>query len=79
MGRRLLKLLGSEPGFFRMGLTAAVLKGVGTVPVDSEEWIMVEMKGSKEGRQDLTRGVGRGSSWQVDGLDFVIRSDITEG
>ena len=25
MGRRLLKLLGSEPGFFNMGVTAAVL------------------------------------------------------
>ena len=33
MGRRLLKLLGSEPGFLRIGETAAVLKGEGTEPV----------------------------------------------
>lgn len=79
MGRRLLKLLGSDPGFLRMGLTAADLKGVGTIPVDSEEWMMAEMRGSKEERQDLTKEVGRGSSWHVEDLDLVISSDITEG
>lgn len=37
MGRRFLKLLGSEPGFLRIGETAAVLKGEGTDPVVREE------------------------------------------
>lgn len=37
MGRRLLKSLGSEPGFLRMGVTAADLKDEGTMPVESEE------------------------------------------
>ena len=62
MGHRLLKLLGSEPGFFRIGVTAATLKGEGKVPVVREEWMMAEMRGRREGRQDLTREVGRGSS-----------------
>ena len=62
MGRRLLKLLGSEPGFFRIGVTTAVLKSGGTIPVVSEEWIMAVMRGSREERQDLTKVVGRGSS-----------------
>lgn len=62
IGRRLLKLLGSEPGFFSIGVTAAVLKSVGTIPVEREEWMMADMRGSREERQDLTRAVGRGSS-----------------
>ena len=37
MGRRLLKLLGSEPGFFNMRVTVAVLKSEGTIPDESEE------------------------------------------
>ena len=78
MGRRLLKSLGSEPGFFRMGMTAAVLKEGGTIPVESEEWMMAEMRGSREGRQDLTRGVGRGYSWQVEGLEFRMRLSISD-
>ena len=69
MDRRLLKSFGSEPGFFSIGLTAADLKSAGTIPVDSEEWMMVDMRGNRQGRQDLTRTVGKGSSWQVDGLD----------
>ena len=63
-----MKLLGSKPGFLRMGVTAAVLKSEGTVPVESEEWMIAEIRGSKEGREDFTRDVGRGSSWQVEGL-----------
>ena len=62
-----------------MGLTAADWQSVGTIPVDSEERMMVDMRGSREGRRDLTRTVGRGSSWQVDGLDLVIKSEIIEG
>ena len=52
MGRRLLKLLGSETGFLRIGETAAVLKGEGTEPVVREEWMMAAIRGSSEGRQD---------------------------
>ena len=78
IGRRLLKSLGSEPSFFRIGVTAAVLKAEGTIPVDSEEWIMAEMSGSREERQDLTRVVGIGSSRQVEGLDLWMRLDISE-
>lgn len=37
MGRRLLKLVGSKPGFFRMGVTVAVLSEIGTVPEVREE------------------------------------------
>lgn len=37
MGRRLLKSEGSDPGFLSIGVTAATLKGGGTVPVLSEE------------------------------------------
>ena len=73
-----MKSLGSEPSFFRIGVTAAVLKAEGTIPVDSEEWIMAEMSGSREERQDLTRVVGMGSSRQVEGLDLWMRLDISE-
>lgn len=62
MGWRLLKLFGSEPDCSRIGETAEVLRSVGTIPVDSEEWMMAVMKGSSEERQDLTRTVGRGSN-----------------
>jgi len=41
---------------------AAVLRGVGTVPVVREEWMIAEMRGAREGRQVLTSCVGRGSS-----------------
>lgn len=34
-----------------MGLTAVVLKSVGTIPVVSEEWMMVDMRGSREKSQ----------------------------
>ena len=78
MGRRLLKSLGSEPGFLRQGLTAAHLKEAGTIPVDSEEWIMADMRGSREGRQDLTRTVGRGSRRQEEGLDLLMRPEIND-
>lgn len=61
MGRRLLKLLGSNPGFFRIGVTEAVLSDNGTVPEVKDEWMILVMKGASEGRQDLTRAVGRGS------------------
>ena len=62
IGRRLLKLEGSAPGFFTIGVMAAVLKGVGTVPVVREVWMIAEMRGTREGRQVLTSWVGRGSN-----------------
>ena len=62
IGRRLLRLVGSAPGFFSIGVIAAVLKDAGTVPDAREEWMMAEMRGIREGRQALTRTVGRGSS-----------------
>ena len=39
---------------------------------------MAEMRGSTEGRKAFTRTVGRGSNWQVEGLDFRMRSEISE-
>ena len=55
IGRRLLRLEGSVPGFFRIGVIAAVLKDEGTVPVEREEWMISEIRGTREGRQCLTR------------------------
>lgn len=75
MGRRLLRLLGSEPGFFNIGVTAADLRDDGTEPDVREEWMMAVIRGSREGREAITREDGRGSSWQVDGLDFRMTSD----
>ena len=69
-----MKSFESEPGFSSMGLTAAGLNTAGTGPVDSEDWRMVDLRGSREGRQDLTRTGGRRSS-----LDVVMKSEITEG
>ncbi len=47
---------------------AAVLKDVGKVPVVREEWMMAEMRGTREGRQALTSC----------GLDFWMSSVISE-
>ena len=68
-------MLGSEPGFFNISVTAADLKDGGTELVVREEWIMAVIKGSRDGREAITREVGRGSSWQFDGLDFRMTSD----
>lgn len=58
--------------FFRIGVTEAVLRDVETVAVDREELIMDVMMGEIEGRQDLTRTVGMGSSKQEESLDLVM-------
>lgn len=42
-----MKSLGSEPVFFNTGVTAAVLKSEGTIPVISEEWMMAEERGGR--------------------------------
>lgn len=60
-GRKLLKVLGSTSVFFSIDVIAATLKEAGTVPEVSEEWIMADIRGRREGRQALTRTVGRGS------------------
>lgn len=39
---------------------------------------MMEIRGTREGRQALTRTVRRGFSRQVDGLDLRMRSEISE-
>lgn len=36
------------------------------------------MSGERERVMALTRDVARGSSWQVEGLDFLIRSVLSE-
>jgi len=41
---------------------AAVLNDEGTVPVVREEWMIAEMRGTREGRQALTSCVGMGTS-----------------
>ena len=81
MGRRLLKILGSRPGFFSRGVTAADLRGGGTEPVVREEWMMAVIRGSREGREAITREDGSGSREQVDGLDFRMSMDksVAEG
>lgn len=54
--------MGSEPGFFHVGVTAAGLKTVGTTGVVSEEWMIAEMKVRREERGALTKSVEKGSS-----------------
>ena len=74
-------MLGSKPGFFNNGVTAAVLRDGGTEPEVREEWMMAVIRGSREGREAITREDGSGSSWQVDGLDFQMSFDnsVAEG
>ena len=75
MGRRLLKMLGSKPGFFNSGVTAADLRDDGTEPEVREEWMMAVIRGSREGREAITRDDGSGSREQVDGLDLRMSVD----
>ncbi len=70
IGQKLSRLLESEPGFLRIGVPAAVLKEKGTIPVVREEGMISVMKGDREEKVALTRTVGRGSSLQVEDLDF---------
>lgn len=71
--------MGSEPGFLSIWGTAAVWSSDRTIPVESEEWIIAEITASREVSQDLTREVGRRSSWQEESFGLWISSEILEG
>ena len=43
-----MKLLGSAPGFLRIGVIAADLRGDGTVPKIREEWIIAVIRGVRD-------------------------------
>ena len=60
-------------------MTAADLKAKGTVPWDSEELKSKVRLGQRTGRQDLSRGVGRGSREQVVGLEEPISLESAGG
>lgn len=63
---------------FKIRWTTEVLRDAGTVPVVREEWMMVEMKatrqggreGGRAGRQAFSKTAGRGSRWWVDGWSW---------
>ena len=57
----MLKLSESSPGFFSIGLTIAVINDDGTVPERREVVSIDVINGAMDGRQLLTRLVGRGS------------------
>lgn len=61
-GQRLLKSLGSVPGFLSMGVITAVLKDEGTIPEMRKECMISVIKEDREGGLALTRTVGRGSN-----------------
>ena len=65
MGRKLLGLSGSRPGFLSIGVMAATLKEEGTVPDVREEFMITIISGLRQGRQCLTNADGMGSSGQV--------------
>ena len=71
MGLKLERTSRSRFGFFRSGLTAAVLKGAGTSPLWSDLLMRVVRKWTRVGEQLFSRGVGMGSREQVVGLDLV--------
>ena len=69
IGRRLLKLVGSAPGFFSIGVIAAVLKDAGTVPDVREKWMMAEMRFLIE---LLTCEIHKTRKQTVLGLIFIV-------
>ncbi len=53
---------GSEPGFFKIGLTMADLKAAGTTPETREELIAFVMEGLTQSIILQRRGTGMGSA-----------------
>lgn len=70
IGQRLIKSLGSVSDFL------VVLIIAGKIPVERDEWIMKQIRGSREERKYLAKTVRRGSRKQVEGLDLQIRAEI---
>lgn len=58
--------MASARGFLSSGMAA--LSSEGTVPVLSEEWMIVVIRGHEEGKQALIKTEGRGSSQHVVGF-----------
>ena len=67
-----MKLFGSAPGFLSIGVIAADFKDKGIIPEVREECIILVILKEREGKQAFTKMVGRGSSAQVVGFDFLI-------
>ena len=70
IGRKLLRSLGSKPGFLNIRVIIADLRGAGIEPEEREECMMSVMSGKREGGWSLTRFVGRGSRLRVGDLSF---------
>lgn len=69
-------MFGSEPGFLSIGITAAGWKKEGIILGEKDACMIAEMRRSREGIQDLTKVVGRGSRRQVEGFDLRMISDL---
>ncbi len=78
IGRKWSKLNGSDSDFLSMGVILADLKNDGTEPETSEAWTILVINGNKAGKHAFTKGVGRGSNWQVEDLNLFIRPTISE-
>lgn len=74
MGRKLSRLSGSRPGFFRRGEIVASLRVGGTVPELREVFMMLLMSGARVLRQAFKRGEGMGSRGQVVG--FIVERSL---
>ena len=72
MGRKLLGSSESRPGFLRRGVTAASLRGGGTVPEFREELMVSVMSGAREVKQALTSSEGMEYRGEVE--DFMVGS-----
>lgn len=55
-----MKSVGSDPGVFNIGETAAVFEEGGTGLAVSEERMMDKIKGRRWGSRDSTKALGRG-------------------
>ena len=62
---------GSEPGFLRVGMTAAIFKLDGTTPEARDALMMFTIGWQRMGRQAFTRVVGIRSSLLVEDLAEV--------